>query len=54
VNWVLGRPEIFLITVGDTHLLPKVLDAASRFESAPSEQEMKQQVTKLEMAPLFV
>lgn len=54
VNWVLGRPETFLNTVGDIHLLPKVLDAASRFVSAPSEQEMKQQVKKLEMASLFV
>ncbi len=29
VAWVLGRPDIFLNTVGDIHLLPKVLDAAA-------------------------
>lgn len=54
VHWVLGRPGIFLNTVGDIHLLPRVLDAASRCQSAPSDEEMKDLVTKLEMAPLFV
>lgn len=32
VWWVLARPGIFLDTVGDIDLLPKVLDAASRFD----------------------
>lgn len=54
VHWVLSRPGIFLNTVADIHLLPGVLDAASRFQSAPSEEEMKQKVAELEMAPLFV
>jgi len=54
VHWVLGRPGIFLNTVGDIHLLPKVLNAASRFQSAPPEEEMEEMATKLEMAPLFV
>jgi len=54
VHWALGRPGIFLNTVGDIHLLPKVLDAASRFQSAPPEEAMAEMATKLEMAPLFV
>ena len=54
VHWVLGRPGIFLNTAGDIHVLPKVLDAASRFQAAPSEGEMKELVAKLEMTPLFV
>ena len=54
VHWVLSRPGMFLNTVGDIHVLPRVLDAASRFQRAPSEQEMKELVAKLEMAPLFV
>ena len=54
VHWVLGRPGIFLNTVGNIHLLPKVLGAASRFQSAPPEEAMEEMVTKLEMAPLFV
>jgi aryl-alcohol dehydrogenase-like predicted oxidoreductase len=54
VHWVLGRPGIFLNTVADIHLLPRVLDAASRFQEAPSEEEMKHKVAELDMAPLFV
>jgi hypothetical protein len=54
VHWVLGRPGIFLNTVGDIHLLPPVLNAASRFQKTPSEAELQQAGVKLEMAPLFV
>jgi aryl-alcohol dehydrogenase-like predicted oxidoreductase len=54
VHWVLSRPGIFLNTVGDIHLLPKVLDAANRFEAAPSDAEMSRQIETLEMVPLFV
>ena len=54
VHYVLGRPGIFLNTAGDIDLLPKVLDAASRFESAPSDKDMQADVTRLEITPLFV
>jgi aryl-alcohol dehydrogenase-like predicted oxidoreductase len=54
VHWVLSRPGIFLNTVGDIHLLPKVLDAASRFQTAPSDEEMQAMVQRLHMEPLFV
>jgi aryl-alcohol dehydrogenase-like predicted oxidoreductase len=54
VHWVLGRPGAFLNTAGDIQVLPKVLDAASRFEAAPSEQEMREEAERLEMSPLFV
>jgi aryl-alcohol dehydrogenase-like predicted oxidoreductase len=40
VHWVLGNPQVFLNTVGDTTLLPKVLDAAERFASRPPEDEL--------------
>lgn len=53
VNWVLGREGVFLNTVGDIHLLPKVLDAASRFQARPGRAVMAEQVTRLSMAPLF-
>jgi aryl-alcohol dehydrogenase-like predicted oxidoreductase len=53
VHWVLGRPGIFLNTVGDTHLLPKVLDAASRYQTAPANEEMSAEVAELEMVSLF-
>ena len=54
VHWVLGRPGVFLNTAGDIHMLSRVLDAASRFQAPPSEEEMKELVARLEMAPLFV
>jgi aryl-alcohol dehydrogenase-like predicted oxidoreductase len=54
VHWVLGRPGIFLNTAGDIHVLPKVLDAANRFEAAPSDAEMSRLMEKLDMVPLFV
>jgi aryl-alcohol dehydrogenase-like predicted oxidoreductase len=54
VHWVLSRPGIFLNTVGDVALLPKVLDAASRFRSAPGAAAMRETTARLEMLPLFV
>ena len=54
VHWVLARPGIFLATVGDIRLLPKVLDAASRFTSAPDDATMREQCARLDMLPLFV
>lgn len=54
VHWVLGRPGIFLNTVGDVRLLPKVLDAAARFERRPTDEEMKALVQEERMSTLFV
>jgi aryl-alcohol dehydrogenase-like predicted oxidoreductase len=54
VWWVLGRPDVFLITVGDVELLPRVLDAAERFERAPDEAEMERLVERARLEPLFV
>ena len=54
VQWVIGRPGIFLNTVGDIHLLPKVLDAAARFERRPTDAEMKAVVEQEHMTALFV
>jgi aryl-alcohol dehydrogenase-like predicted oxidoreductase len=54
VSWVLGRPDVFLNTVGDVDILPKVLDAAERFASRPSDQEMHDLVDQWQMEPMFV
>ena len=57
VHWVLKQPGIFLNTVGDISLLPKVLDAASRFQqdaSEPTDDQMRQLVEQLDFEPLFV
>jgi aryl-alcohol dehydrogenase-like predicted oxidoreductase len=53
VHYVLGRPGIFLNTVGDIYVLPKVLSAATRFKARPSDEQMRTLVTSREAAPLF-
>ena len=53
VHWVLGQDGVFLNTAGDIHLLPKVLDAASRYEQRPTDAEMQAQVERLGVQPLF-
>ena len=53
VQWVLGHEDLFLNSVGDVHILPKVLDAANRFNVPPSNEEMQTQVKKLGMQSLF-
>jgi aryl-alcohol dehydrogenase-like predicted oxidoreductase len=54
VWWVLGRPGLFLNSVGDVELLPRVLDAAERFEGRPSEAEMEALVERAGLDPIFV
>ncbi len=56
VHWALKRPGIFLNTAGDLTLLPKVLDAASRFQAdaAPTDEQMRALVERLGAEPLFV
>ena len=54
VGYVLGRPGLFLNSAGDLTLLPKILDAADRFEQAPSEAEMQAMAARLEMRSMFV
>jgi len=57
VHWVLKQPGIFLNTVGDIHLLPKVLDAANRFQegsTGPTDEQMQALVPRSGMEPLFV
>lgn len=53
VHWVQGIPGVFLSTVGDLALLPKVLDAASRFERRPADEEMVALLQARRMSSLF-
>lgn len=53
VHWALGLPGVFLNTVGDLTLLPRVLDAASRFERRPPEDEMAAMLDAMRMTSLF-
>ena len=53
IHWVLNRPGIFLDTVGDIHLLPQVLAAASQFSPRPH-TELDNAMAQIPMEPLFV
>jgi aryl-alcohol dehydrogenase-like predicted oxidoreductase len=54
VAWVLGRDGVFLNTVGDIHLLPKVIDAAERFTQRPNDEQMRKLEAAFGLEPLFV
>ncbi len=52
----LGRsalPDVFLNTAGDLTLLPRVLDAASRFERRPPDEAMAEMLGAARMTSLF-
>jgi len=53
VHWSLGFSDSFLATVGDMQLLPKVLDAANRFEKRPSDREMSALVDEFDIQQIF-
>ena len=53
VHWVLGLPDVFINTAGDLGLLPKVLDAASRFERRPPDEAMTAMLDGKRMTSLF-
>ena len=54
VHWVLGRPDAFLLTTGDVEILPRLLDAAERFERRPSDEQMAELAERRVLEPLFV
>jgi aryl-alcohol dehydrogenase-like predicted oxidoreductase len=54
VQWVLGRPDAFLLTTGDVEILPRLLDAAERFERRPSDEEMTALAERSQAEALFV
>jgi len=53
VHWALSHPDTFLNTAGDIHILPMVLDAASRYEKAPSDEQMQELLKRQEAEPLW-
>jgi aryl-alcohol dehydrogenase-like predicted oxidoreductase len=53
VHWALGEPGLFVITAGDVRLLPKMLDAASRFEARPTDAEMAADAAAFDVQPIF-
>ena len=53
VHWVLGREGLFLNTVGDIHVLPRVLESAARFTGPVPDEAMREVVERRDMEPLF-
>jgi predicted aldo/keto reductase-like oxidoreductase len=53
VHWAMGLDNSFLISAGDLELLPRVLDAAIRFENRPSETEMREMATIFKIESIF-
>ena len=53
VHWVLGNPQVFLNTVGDVTILPRVLDAASRFDARPAQATMDEFLSRRRLVALF-
>ena len=53
VHWAMGIPGIHLNSAGDLSLLPRFLDAASRFERRPSDAEMTALAESTRMTSLF-
>jgi aryl-alcohol dehydrogenase-like predicted oxidoreductase len=53
VHWALGIPSIHLNTVGDLALLPKVLEAAARFEGRPPDEALAAVASSQRMTSLF-
>jgi aryl-alcohol dehydrogenase-like predicted oxidoreductase len=55
VDYVLGRPGMFLNSAGDLDVLPRIIDAAERSSgAAPSEADMRALAGRAGMQPLFV
>ena len=53
VHWAMGLPESFVITAGDMQFIPKMLDAADRFEQRPSDTEMARLVEEYDIQQIF-
>lgn len=53
VHWALDVPGAFLNTPGDLGLLPRVLDAASRFMHRPPDETMGTMLASTRMTSLF-
>ena len=53
MHWAIGVPGVHLNTAGDLTLLPRILDAAARFERRPSDDEMVTMLDTTRMTSLF-
>ena len=53
VHWAMSFDDVFLNTIGDPTILPRVLDAASRFTTKPSDDVMEAMVAEQHMTSPF-
>ena len=54
IHWTMGLlQDAFINTAGDLTLLPKILDAASRYQRQPADQEMEEMVSTARVTSLF-
>lgn len=53
IHYALGREGAFINTAGDIHVLPKILEAASNFEKAPTDEEMLAMLKEQQAEPLW-
>ena len=47
LHWIMGNEQVFVNTAGDIHILPRILNAAHRFDSRPTDEQM----TELDRTP---
>lgn len=53
VSWLLGNPNLFLVTAADINVLPKILKAADRGAPRPSDDQMQALMQKREFELIF-
>ncbi len=53
VHWALCKPDVFLDTSGDINLLPKILDAARRFDGNILQEYMGEKLKEKDLEPIF-
>jgi hypothetical protein len=53
VRWVLGNPQVFLVTTSDATVMARILDAAEGDLTRPTDAEMQADVDAFAMEPLF-
>jgi len=53
IHWALGRPGVFINTSGDIHVLPKIIEAANRYQGKPSDAQMENMLREQEAEPLW-
>jgi predicted aldo/keto reductase-like oxidoreductase len=54
IFWALSNPGVFINSAGDVNVMPMVLDAASRYEKPPTDEQMQELMRTQATEPLWV